>query len=307
MMRNIHRLQGRALELGVMLRPHLKTVKSVDAARRILLNGSGPATVSTLAEAEVFAGAGIHDIVYAVGITPQKLERVLALVKGGCDLCVLLDSRAQAQAVSAASEQAQLRIPALIEIDSDAHRSGLRFDDPELISIGKILDSGPAQLRGVLCHAGESYGAVGEQAQSEFAEQERRATVNAAEQLRKAGLPCPVVSVGSTPTAFAARKLDGVTELRAGVHVFFDLVMAGIGVCTLDDIALSVLTTVIGHQADKGWVLIDAGWMAMSQDRGTRDQQIDQGYGVVCDIHGNVLEDLIVLRANQEHGVRFAA
>jgi len=87
------------------------------------------------------------------------------------------------------------------------------------------------------------------------------------------------------------------------VHVFFDLVMAGLGVCTLDDIALSVLTTVIGHQADRGWVLIDAGWMAMSQDRGTQGQEIDQGYGVVCDINGNVMEELIVVRANQEHGV----
>src|SRR3546814_10433162 len=70
--------------------------------------------------------------------------------------------------------------------------------------------------------------------------------------LRDAGLPCPVVSVGSSPTAHFARNLDGVTEVREGVFVFFALVMSGIGFCTLDDIALSVLTTVIGHQPDKG-------------------------------------------------------
>ncbi|MCT4371244.1 DSD1 family PLP-dependent enzyme, partial [Yangia mangrovi] len=126
---------------------------------------------------------------------------------------------------------------------------------------------------------------------------------DSAEALRGAGLPCPVVSVGSTPTAHAARDLSGVTELRAGVYMFFDLVMAGIDVCTVDDIALSVLTTVIGHQEAKGWVMVDAGWMALSRDRGTAAQAVDQGYGLVCDEAGRVIPDLIVTAANQEHGI----
>src|SRR3546814_14453087 len=119
-----------------------------------------------------------------------------------------------------------------------------------------------------MTHAGESYGAVGEQALAAFAEQERAAAVNAAGLLRDAGLPCPVVSVGSSPTAHFARNLDGVTEVRAGVYVFFDLVMAGIGVCTLDDIALSVLTTVIGHPPAQGWII--AMGRAACRERGGR-------------------------------------
>ena len=79
--------------------------------------------------------------------------------------------------------------------------------------------------------------------------------------------------------------------------------MAGIGVCSTDDIALSVLTTVIGHQRERGWILIDAGWMALSRDRGTASQAVDQGYGLVCDIEGRVVGDLIVSAANQEHGI----
>jgi threo-3-hydroxy-D-aspartate ammonia-lyase len=94
-----------------------------------------------------------------------------------------------------------------------------------------------------------------------------------------------------------------VTEIRAGVYVFFDLVMAGLGMCRHEDIALSVLTTVIGHQVDKGWVLVDAGWMALSRDRGTQGQPIDQGYGLVCQEDGRVLADWIVGAANQEHGI----
>jgi threo-3-hydroxy-D-aspartate ammonia-lyase len=103
-----------------------------------------------------------------------------------------------------------------------------------------------------------------------MAEQERAGCVRAAQRLRDAGLPCPVVSVGSTPTALSATDLAGVTEVRAGVYAFMDLVMANVGVCTPQDVALSVLATVIGHQADKGWALVDAGWMAMSRDRGTQ-------------------------------------
>lgn len=296
MMRNIQRLAEHARALNVTLRPHLKTAKSVEIAHRLDGGAKGPITVSTLAEAEVFHDAGYKDILYAVGIAPAKLARVKALRAKGCDLTVILDSVAQAQAVAAAG------VPALIEIDSDGHRGGLAPGDPALVKIGRILYQG-GTLRGVVTHAGESYAASGAEAHAAFAERERAACVAAAEALHAAGLPCPVVSVGSSPTAHAARDLTGVTELRAGVYMFFDLVMAGIGVCALDDIALSVLTTVIGHQPAKGWVLIDAGWMALSRDRGTATQTVDQGYGVVCYADGHPIPDLIVTGANQEHGV----
>lgn len=302
MTRNIERLAHHASALGVSLRPHLKTAKSVDVAKRILTGGNSPGTVSTLLEAETFFAAGVHDLLYAVGIAPQKLERVEQLRALGCDLTVILDSVAQASAVAEAAKRSGRPIPALIEIDSDGHRGGLRPDDPTLVEIGRVLDAASA-LRGVVTHAGESYGASGQEAHAAFAEQERAAAVAAADALRAAGLPCPVVSVGSTPTAHAARDLTGVTELRAGVYVFFDLVMAGIGVCSLDDIALTVLTTVIGHQRDRGWTMIDAGWMAMSRDRGTANQAVDQGYGLVCDESGAIIEGLIVTAANQEHGI----
>jgi len=303
MMRNIDRLENHAQVLSVSLRPHLKTAKSVDVARRLLPGGDGPATVSTLAEAEMFSAAGVRDILYAVGIAPQKLPRVVVLRASGCDLSVILDNVVQAEEVAKASREARDPVPVLIEIDSDGHRGGLRPDDPLLINIGRILHEGGAELRGVMTHAGESYTVVGNEAHAKFAEIERAAAVDAAKALRAANLPCPVVSVGSTPTAHAARDLTGVTELRAGVYVFFDLVMAGIGVCQQDDIALSVLTTVIGHQHDRGWILVDAGWMAMSRDKGTAAQTVNQGYGVVCDEEGNILPDLILSSANQEHGI----
>lgn len=303
MERNIARLAERLRRLGVPLRPHLKTAKSIEIARLLMPTAAGPATVSTLKEAEQFAAAGVRDILYAVGIVPGKLERVLALRRQGIDLSIILDSAAQARAVVAASRKAGLRIPALIEIDADDHRAGIRPGDAALVEIGRILHEGGAELRGVMAHAGGSYDRPGIEDHIADAEQERAAVVQSAAALRSAGLPCPVASVGSTPTALFARDLTGVTEVRAGVFVFQDLVMAGLGVCAIDDIAISVLGTVIGHQRDKGWILVDAGWMATSRDRGTARQSVDQGYGVVCDGAGRPYDDLIMTSANQEHGI----
>jgi D-serine deaminase-like pyridoxal phosphate-dependent protein len=301
--RNITRLRNRLDGLGVSLRPHLKTAKSIDVARRVMIAPEGPATISTLKEAEQFAADGLRDMIYAVGIAPAKLARVVELRAKGVDLVVILDTVEQALAVAEASRKSGMRIPAMIEIDCDGHRSGVvPANHAQLLEIGQALAAG-AELRGVLTHAGDSYKGGGPEAQQRHAEAERAAVVGAAQLLRGVGLPCPVVSVGSTPTAHHTQDLTGVTEVRAGVFVFFDLVMAGIGVCQVDDIALSVLATVIGHQREKGWVITDAGWMSLSRDRGTSKQAVDQGYGLVCDIQGNAYRDIIVADANQEHGI----
>ncbi len=301
MERNLARLEKRMYELGVALRPHMKTHKSIEVGKR-MSRGISPITVSTLREAEEFARAGFRDITYAVGIAPSKLDRVEALRRSGVDLSVILDSTAQVRAVAEASRRSGDRIPALIEIDADGHRAGLSPDDPEILEVARELVDGGAELRGVLVHAGESYGCFTPDALAAAAENERVAVVGAAERLRAAGYPSPVVSVGSTPTSHFARRLDGVTEVRAGVYVFQDLVMAGIGVCTLDDIAISVVATVTGHRPEKGWIITDAGWMAMSRDRGTSSQPVDQGYGIVTAMDGTPYEDLIVARTSQEHG-----
>jgi D-serine deaminase-like pyridoxal phosphate-dependent protein len=158
-------------------------------------------------------------------------------------------------------------------------------------------------VRGVLLHAGDSYALNDPAAIADAAEAERIAAVTAANALRSAGLPCPVVSVGSTPTARYARDLTGVTEVRAGVFMFGDLYQAGVSSVDVGDIALSVLATVIGHQKAKGWIIVDAGWMALSRDRGTAKQAVDQGYGLVCDLAGRPYPDVIVADANQEHGI----
>lgn len=300
---NIARMNAAVARHGVELRPHLKTGKSVEVARAMTEGWSGAVTVSTLKEADEFFAAGFRNILYAVGIAPNKLEHAAALTEEGAELTLILDNIDAARAVTASGRERGLRFPVLIEIDSDGHRAGVKPDDSGLLTaIGLELDDG-AELRGVMTHGGGSYDARSPEALAAHAELERWGAVRAAETLRTAGLPSPVVSVGSTPTALFARDLTGVTEVRVGVYVFFDLVMAGLGVCREDEIAISVLTSVIGHQAERGQLIVDAGWMAMSRDRGTAAHAVDQGFGLVCDEDGAVIGDLIVVGANQEHGI----
>ncbi len=300
---NIQRMQARMHDLGVAFRPHVKTAKCVPIARRQAAAGASGITVSTLKEADEFFGAGFDDILYAVGITPNKLAHVQRLRERGCKLSVIVDSLVAARAVAAHGEQQGHRFEVLVEVDTDGQRAGVTPASAALLEIASALHHGPGStLAGVMTHAGGSYGLHTPHALADFAEAERSGITHAAQRLRDAGLPCGRVSVGSTPTALSARALPGVTEVRAGVYVFHDLVMAGIGVCRVEDIAFSVLATVIGHQPTKGWVLIDAGWMALSRDRGTQGQPVDQGYGLVCSEDGTPLVDWIVSAVNQEHG-----
>lgn len=300
---NLARLSSRMARQGVVLRPHMKTAKSIDVARRVYPSGVGPITVSTLAEADYFAQHGFRDITYAVGLAPHTAERAMRLRKAGIDIKVLLDSPEQAIILGAAARAAGVAPSAFIEIDCDGHRGGLTAGDPKLIAVAAALAEAGVKLAGILTHAGESYGLSTPAGLVAAAENERALAVAAATTLRAAGHECPVVSVGSTPTAHFAEDLTGVTEMRAGVYMFFDLVMHGVGVCTTDDIAISLLATVIGTKPETGWILVDAGWMALSRDRGTAAQRVDQGYGLVCDVAGKIYPDLIVSQASQEHGI----
>jgi D-serine deaminase-like pyridoxal phosphate-dependent protein len=302
MTRNIDRMRRRVAALGVTFRPHVKTAKSLEVVRRLMPAPGGPITVSTLKEAEQFFAHGVSDILYAVGIVPAKLPHVAELRARGCDLSVILDGTEAAREVAAWCAAHRCAIPVLIEIDSDDHRGGVKPESDDLLAIAGALRGG-ASLRGVMTHAGASYACRSTDAIAAMAEQERAAVVQAAERLRQAGFDAPVVSVGSTPTATFARALPGVTEVRPGVFVFQDLVMAGLGVCAIDDIALSVLVSVIGHQREKGRILTDGGWTAVSRDRGTARQAIDRGYGLVLDVDGGLLEGFVMSDANQEHGI----
>ncbi len=150
LLRNIASMARTLSRQGVPLRPHMKTAKSIDVARLGTAGQPGGITVSTLAEAEYFVGHGITDVLYAVGITPQKLDQVARLNNAGAAVVVLTDDLDTAGAIAVHRQPPR----ALIEIDTGEGRGGVAPDDPLLLEIAARL--GPC-LAGVMTHAGHSY------------------------------------------------------------------------------------------------------------------------------------------------------
>ena len=300
--RNCERMLARCRSLGVGLRPHMKTLKSMDAARIAIDPDHGGIAVSTLQEADYFAARGIDDIQYAVCITPDKLDRAAEIAGRIARFGFFLDSVETARAV-AAHPRAD-RFGVWIEIDSGDHRTGLSPDSRKLLEVAEIIAASPGRLAGVATHGGHSYGARNSASIAAIAEEERRAVVAAAERLRGAGLDVPGVSAGSTPTAVHSTSAEGLTELRPGVYMAGDLFQAAIGSHGSDDMAVSVLATVISHKPEQNQIVIDAGGLALSKDRSTAALQGgDLGYGLVEDIEGKPsLGRLVVGGVHQEHG-----
>jgi D-serine deaminase-like pyridoxal phosphate-dependent protein len=299
---NIVRMQASADRLGVSLRPHLKTLKSAQAAEALIAAGARGITVSTLKEAAYFLDHGFTDISYAVGMVPAKLDEAAALMTRGADLKIMTDNLEVARAIAASADAGGIHYRVLIEIDCGDNRGGLPPDSEELLQIADMIGNSAAILQGVLTHAGQSY-EVGDIAGVEqVAAQERDAVVSAAERLRAAGHAVDTVSVGSTPTALFAADLAGVSELRAGVYTVFDMDQQSRGVCDIDEIALSVLSSVIGHNKAAGKILLDAGGLALSKDRSADHFRPEVGYGQLCRLDGSTIDDLYVTSVSQEHG-----
>ena len=306
---NLAAMRGRLDRFGVRLRPHLKTAKS-PAVAGLAVGPGGPITVSTLREAEGFAAAGFTDITYAVGIAPARFARAAALAARGVRLTVITDDVGTAAALADFADHAGAGLRVLIEIDTGGRRGGLPPEDPQLTAVAAALARSPAlTLDGVLTHAGHSYDAADTSEIAGIAEAERAGAVEAAERLRAAGHPVTVVSTGSTPTATHAHRLDGVTEMRPGVYMFQDLQQHLLGSCAESDLALSVLATVIGHNRSAGKIVIDAGALALSKDRGAAAREPGLGYGLVIGADGRApaADRLAVTELHQEHGLIPAA
>lgn len=308
---NAVEMTERAKTLGVDLRPHLKTAKSAEVAKLALDGNFGGITVATMSEAEYFFDNGITDMTYAACIVPSKLDRVAALNNSGADLKLITDNADVARAIS--NHESAFKV--LIEIDCGEHRTGILPESDALLEIAGILDTAKsgktgAQLEGVLTHAGHSYACRGREAIEAVAEQERAAVVEAADRIREAGHPCPIVSTGSTPCVIYARDLTGVTEVRPGVYLFGDMFHAGLGTRQVDEIAVSVLASVIAHRHEDNQLYIDAGGLALSKDRATQafEGDADCGYGLVCDADTcEPIPGLYVEAVHQEHGMVTAA
>jgi D-serine deaminase-like pyridoxal phosphate-dependent protein len=307
MRRNVAQMDERIERLGVKLRPHVKTHKSIEIARVQTAAHDGRIMVSTLAEARAFAAAGFTDITYGVPIEPGKFAEIFELAKNCERFAVITDDIETVRSLNAAAEKSGANVSVFLEIDTGDHRSGIAPDSENIIEIAREMsDAKNIEFAGLLTHAGHSYNAPSADARLAIARAERDLMVELKEKLVTDGIEVKEISIGSTPTITAIDDLTGIDEVRPGNYIFFDAFQATLGSCTFDDCALTVLAAVVHRSFDKKQVIIDAGAIALSKDRGAVDFDAGCGYGAVLNLEGNRL-GLNVGGVSQEHGKIFVS
>jgi len=307
MKRNAERTTARAAQLNIALRPHVKTHKCVEIARLQIKNNAGGIMVSTLAEARHFLKNGFTDMTYGVPIEAGKFAEAIEIAKTCERFSLLTDDAETVENLNQAAKIENVKLDVFVKIDTGYHRCGVEPSAAEACSIPKkISDSSNLNFAGILTHAGHSYHARSSEELLKIAQTERDLMKNLAEELRGEGLNVPTVSIGSTPTMSAIDNLEGITELRCGNYIFFDAFQVALGSCRFEDCALTVLAAVVHRDFERQKIVVDAGAIALSKDRGAVEFDQKCGYGRVYDLVGNDL-NLRVASLSQEHGEIFVA
>lgn len=303
--RNTRRMLERAARSACAFRPHVKTHKTVEIARMQHGGGVGPITVSTLAEAEFFAVAGFSDITYAVPIAPDKLQRVVKIASEVDRLNILVDHWRAVEAIEEFGRNQKVAFDVFLKVDCGYHRAGVDPSSRSSVELARRIASSPGiRFRGLLTHAGHSYHGRSRDEIAAVATMESEAVTKFRTVLEGEGIQGLIRSTGSTPTMSLSDRFADTDEARPGNYVFYDAFQAAVGSCTLEDCACSVLTTVIGNYPEQRKILVDAGALAMSKDRGADHLDPSVRYGTVCDLEMRP-QPLDFTSMSQEHGQIF--
>jgi D-serine deaminase-like pyridoxal phosphate-dependent protein len=294
--RNIRRMADFAASAGVALRPHCKTHKTLEIARMQREAGSTGLTVAKLDEAEAYLADGHRDVFVANEVVgPAKWARLAEMQRQG-RVAVGVDDAGVAEAIAEVARRQGVTIPVLVEVDCGLRRAGLAPGEAAAALGERVARLEGLDLRGVFTHAGHAYGADDPAKVEPIGRAEAAAVVETAELLRRRGVACPVVSVGSTPTVRTSGRVDGVTEIRPGCYVFNDRMQVALGSAEPADCALTVLATVISTPTSDRAV-VDAGSKTFALDRGAHGMDALRGFGE------DLRRGLVLERLSEEHGV----
>ena len=280
---------------GKRLRPHVKTHKTLEIARRQRDNGAVGLTVAKLGEAEVYAAAGFDDLLVCYPIVGRiKLARLAALARRET-VNNVVDADGEARTLSDGVNGAGVRMDGLLTLDVGMHRVGVTADDVEQLAIA-VAELPGLRLRGVCIHEGSFYGEADPARRRAIGRGQVERLVATAGRLRDRGLPIDVVSCGSTPSLADVIDIDGLTEVRPGNYFFYDAMQVALGVIEPERCALSVLTTVVSR-GGADHAVIDAGAKTLSLDRGAH------GLGLLSD-YGQIIgrSDVRLASLSEEHG-----
>lgn len=301
---NLRRMANRAAQLGVALRPHIKTHKCVEIGQRQRALGARGVTVSTLAEAAAFADHGFDDLTWAFPVSPSHaaLTRPLA---DRATLRLVVDTLTAVDAL----ERLGMPVHVWLKVDCGYHRAGVDPASPVAVMLARRLADSPILIfDGILSHSGHAYAGPTRVEVRRAAEEERDTMVGFATALSDRGIPVPDVSVGSTPALSVIDHLSGVTEARPGNYALFDYTQVVLGSCGVRNCAVTVLATVVSSQPGASHSVTDAGALALSKDAGHPAAPVATMGEVFADYAAGTLSpDVRLTSLSQEHGKLSAA
>jgi D-serine deaminase-like pyridoxal phosphate-dependent protein len=264
MERNLSRMADYCRSNNLSLRPHTKSHKIPELAKLQLTHGARGITVAKIGEAEVMLKSGITDILIAYPIFGRGKAEKLAEFATRADITVALDSLEVARAISDEANKNNSRVGILVEIDVGFRRCGLANEN-ELLSLAQRVAELPSlDFKGLMFFPGHFQ--VSETERAALRVGVNNLLSNTITKFEQAGVPLKTVSGGSTPTALEGHLFNGVNEIRPGMYIFNDLNMVGIDVASVEDCALSVITTVVSTSVS-GRAIVDAGSKTLSSDR----------------------------------------
>ena len=292
MERNLSRMADYCRSKNLRLRPHTKSHKIPELAKRQLAHGARGITVAKIGEAEVMLEAGITDILVAYPVFGRRKAEKLADLAARANIIVALDSSEVARAISKEVNKKNVRVGVLVEVDVGFRRCGLANEDELLILAQKVAELPGLDFKGLMFFPGHFQ--VGEKERAELRIGVNELLSRTLRRFEQAALPLQTVSGGSTPTALEGHLFCGVNEIRPGMYIFNDRNMVGIGIARVEDCALSVITTVVSTSVS-GRAIIDAGSKTLSSDRYLAGD--GRGFGMVKEDSEAQLEHL-----SEEHG-----
>ncbi|MEX2270747.1 MAG: alanine racemase [Vicinamibacterales bacterium] len=301
--RNIDTMQRAADAAGFLLRPHAKTHKLPSLAKQQIDRGAVGICCAKPSEAMVFAEAGIEDIRIPYPVHPSKRDQIFALMDR-TRLSIIVDDADVATAWAEVMAGAGRTLGVLVKVDVGFHRCGVDPVSPEAPHLISLVHTLPGlKLCGILSHAGHGYHAGSDTALKLIAEEEVNAMTRLAAHMRNKGVDIEEISVGATPTARFSLKHKGPTEMRPGNYVYFDRTQVGLGAATVDDCALTVLSTVVAKHP--GRIILDAGSKTLTND-GARGFAPLAGHGMLspsADAELQPHDGFSIERLSEEHAI----
>jgi D-serine deaminase-like pyridoxal phosphate-dependent protein len=288
---NIDRVARSAAQARLQLRPHIKAHKTPEIARMQLAAGAVGITSAKVSEAEAMVEGGAGDVFIANEIVGGPKLRRLSTLRRRAKVSVACDSVAVARGYAEVFSDPADPLEVVLEIDIGAHRCGVPPDRaPKLAAaVGRLPG---LRIVGIMGYAPMTYSVKTNAEREPLVAEEGRLLSHVAAELASEGHEMRRISGGCTPGALLYRAGSGLTEIRPGTYVFYDMNQVDLGVVGVGDVSATILATVISTPAP-GRAILDAGSKALA----TQVKPVSAGCGFVKGHPGAVVDIL-----NDEHG-----